>query len=293
MRVRIHTTLLALFLGALISMTDAIAAPFFVYRSASAVACLGTIAVGDCSSGYERDDADSGLAQVSRSFSGAGNSLTVLSSGDASFGVLKASASASYNITGSPINAYGSGIAGFIDIITIDFAPWNGSTGLLNVYYTLDGTISSTGAGKGIANVFLSAGTDQSTSQSRVQTYTSSTSGVFSVGAPISFVYGQPFGLFFSLYACAGGGDLVGCGFPHVTGTGSGDADFSNTFVLSGLIPTDLNGNQAVGALFSSQSGTQYSVNGVGGVPEPASGILVMICLCAISARMRWRRTTS
>ncbi len=276
------------------SASTASALPFTPARNGVAAACLGTQIgpqIGNCSMGGQTTVVGVGLAQINNTFGDAGNSLSATASGNASFGVLSARALASFNIAGPSTNAFAFGQAVFTDVITIDFAPWNGNPGLLYVSYTLDGTTSSSGSGSGRALVQLFAGTDTSNAQSRFQNYSSSTSGVFSVGAPIQFVFGQPFGLNFSLLACAGGGSLFGCG-PQVSGAGSATSDFFNTFVLSGLIPTDLNGNQAPGATFSSASGTSYSVDGV--VPEPATismAVPLIICLL-VSVRRTYPNAT-
>jgi hypothetical protein len=203
------------------------------------------------------------------------------------YGVLRASSSGSFDITGSPQTAVVSGVSAFRDIITINFAPWNGQPGLLYVSYTLDGTISITGSAVAGVNVETYGGpTDSSGS---FQNYTTSQSGTFAAIAPIPFVYGQPFNLGLELWT------TVGTVNPNnlllsttSTGSGVGSADFSNTLILSGLTPTDANGNQAIGAQFSSASGTSYSVDGV--VPEPASALLAVLGSLSAIAAMRARR---
>jgi hypothetical protein len=96
---------------------------------------------------------------------------------------------------------------------------------------------------------------------------------------PIQFVYGQPFGL--SIYLGASAGTATGYGvLNEVTGSGGGSADFFDTFVLTGLDPTDASGNSVSGAVFSSQSGTVYSIDGV--VPEPSTIVPLLFGLVAV-----------
>lgn len=193
-------------------------------------------------------------------------SITASGLGQANYGVLKADASASFNINRAPVTVDAFGVSAFRDVVTIDFPPWNGSPGLLFVSYTLNGTLAATANGTAGLNVETFGG--PSDLQTMFQNYTSSVSGVLSAPAPINFIYGQPFNLGLELWAEAGThGSVVGV-FPPAwagpaTGTGSAFANFSNTLTLVGLIPMDENGNQAVGATFSSQSGTQYSQDGV------------------------------
>lgn len=242
---------------AVVDNRNGTAATLVPVTNSVATVCLGSPTPG-CSIANVVQSVDSGLAQINNTYGSAADHalFTVASAADTTFGVLKASAIGSYNISGSPITAYTSGRATFIDIITISYAPWDGLPGLLHIGYTLDGTISSSGNGNAVAIVSTFVG--PTLSQSYSQRYTSSTSGTFSEPNAFQFVYGQPFALQFGLAAFAGT-FLI----PDQTGQGSGSAQFFNTLVLTGLTPTDLNGNQALGAQFSSASGTQYTTNGV------------------------------
>jgi hypothetical protein len=152
--------------------------------------------------------------------------------------------------------------------MTISFTPWNGSPGLLHLSYTLDGTIQSSGLGdaSAIAGVFSDSG--GSFVVYGYQFLTSDTSGVFTLPNAIPFIYGTPFSFSIELITEAGSSSPV-------TGVGYASANFSNTLVLSGLIPTDLNGVEAAEPTFTSGSGTHYSVNGV--VPEPSTGVLILM----------------
>jgi hypothetical protein len=265
----------------LVIASVASAASFSVGRTGVAAACLGTSVgpqIGSCSIGGDTIVVNSGLAQLDKTYTGSGDTLTAFAAGNAGFGVLSASALASFDITGTATNGYAVGQAVFTDIITTSFAPLNGQPGFMNIFYTLDGLTSSTGNGHGCAQVNLVFGPDTSNTQSRYQHYLSSTSGVFSAGAPLQFIYGQPFGLNFSLATFAGtlqcsGGNTNGSILQPQTGSGSDTANFFNTFVLSGLIPTDVNGTPVIGAQFSSSSGTSYGLDGVV-VPEPCTTFL-------------------
>jgi hypothetical protein len=131
--------------------------------------------------------------------------------------------------------------------------------------------------GSAFAVVVTEAGT--SLGQQWVQQYNSSVDGTFSLPAPIQFVYGRAFGL--SIYLGASAGTPTGYGILNAeTGSGEGSANFFDTFVLTGLHPTDANGNPVAGAEFSSQSGTLYSVNGV--VPEPSTVVPLLFGIAAI-----------
>lgn len=254
---------------------------------AVAAGCLGarlSSTIGDCSLGGATAATSGGPVTLIQTFSGNSDTVSVSALGAASFGVLRSSASATYSIAGSPTNAFAFADAFFNDVITISYDPWNGTTGLLYINYDLDGTISSSGSAKALVGIQILAGPD-SNLQTRVQSYTNSLSGTFSAGLPIEFVYGQPFNFSFLMSTCAGGGDL--CGRSPVSQTGAGTADFSNTLVLSSLVPFDQNGSLAEGAVFSSGSGTRYAASGVSAVPEPSYSHLAAIATLAIVIKAR------
>lgn len=203
-----------------------------------------------------------------------GVTVTGTGFGESAFGVLRASSSASFNISGSPQSVLVFGVGAFRDILTINFAPWNGAPGLLFVNYALDGTVFSTGRNTAGVNVETFGGPTDS--QDMYQNYTTSEFGIFAAPAPIHFVYGQPFNLGLEVWTTVGTVDQSNLfQLTTTTGSGSGSANFSNTLILSGLTPTNVNGAEAAGAQFSSVSGTVYTINGV--VPEPPSAPLVLL----------------
>jgi hypothetical protein len=108
------------------------------------------------------------------------------------------------------------------------------------------------------------------------------------VDASVPFTFGTP--VYFGSFLVAGAGTLTACPSCELlvqglamTGQGSGSADFYNTLVLTGLHPSDANGNPVSDVQFSSASGTTYTLNGVP-VPEPTSlallggGLLTLLC---------------
>jgi hypothetical protein len=253
--------------------------------------------LGACSIGGQIQNVPSGEAQLSATYGSlAANqaTLTAVASGDGNYGDLHAGASASFDITGSPTNAFVRGGASFVDQLTISFAPWNGQPGLLYLDYSLDGTISSTGEGNAFADVSIQAGTSLFPgTQSWTQTYAASTSGVFTTPAPINFIYGQPFGLYFALDLFAGTATSNSDGtfnYGAASGIGTGSAQFLDTLILTGLNPTDVNGNPAVGVQFASSSGTQYSTDGV--APEPSTAALLLCGIGAVAIHKGWMRVS-
>lgn len=278
----------------------ALASPISPFTSGNTWGCLGSPVAGSpvlaCSIGGQNHNVLSGEATVATTYGSlAANhaTMTVDADGTANYGDIHADASASFDITGSPTTAFVRGAASFVDELTIDYAPWNGLPGLLYLSYSLDGTISSTGNGHAFADVIVQAGpTLFPAEQSFTQSYSASTSGTFSL-PPINFIYGQPLGLYFDLDTFAGTATPAADGDFNegsATGEGSGSALFSDTLVLTALDPTDLNGDPATGAQFSSASGTQYSIDGVvSPVPEPPMGLLSLLSTGVIAVLKRNR----
>ncbi len=239
--------LAAVFLaGTSLSLAD----PLSVSTDAADVACIGNSTSPFCGIfRVEQDQDASGTAILNGTFGPTTAQETVAADAHASYGVLNSSASSSYSVSGAPESVFVAASSTFEDILTItdpSDPSLDGQAGLLYLSYSLDGQVS----GSAFAVVVTEAGT--SLQQQWAQDYDSSVDGTFSLPAPIQFVYGQAFGL--SIELSAGAGTATGYGaLTETTGSGSGSADFFNTFVLTGLDPTDANGDPITGAVFSSQ----------------------------------------
>jgi hypothetical protein len=264
----------------------------------SAETCIGTMAPGPSFCNLDQSIVQSGIGAfvaVSDSFGSGGKQLVGNAGAVAAFGLMGAQASAQF-LLDSVGHAYASGVALFRDDITISFAPWNGLTGLLHMSYTLEGSSNESGDANAFARVDASVGptSNPATGQSFGAVHQGTANGQFSAGT-FQFVFGQPFGLQFSLSTQVGTVFPVGSGGTvciACIGAGSGTALFLNTLTLTGFVPTDLNGTPAIGAAFSSASGTPYTVNGVAPVPEPATGLLLSAGLLGIARRyMRQKRS--
>ncbi len=245
-----------------------------VSTNANDTVCIGASTPPFCGvSFFQQPQDSSGTAVLNGTFGPGSAQETVSANAQAAFGLLKAGASSSYSISGTPESAFVTANATSEDIITISDPSLNGQTGYLELSYSLDGTVT----GSAFAVVVVKAGT--ALEQQSVQEYDSSVSGTFSLSNPIQFVYGQAFGL--SIYLGAEAGNSTGYGaLAETVGSGSGSAQFFDTLVLTGLDTLDANGTPVTGAIFSSQSGTAYSVDGV--VPEPSAVIPALLGLGAI-----------
>jgi hypothetical protein len=261
--------------GASLSSADSLQ----VSTAANDTVCIGSSTPPFCTVFHDTQLASPpGIAALSGTFGPASAYETVSADAQASYGVLGASASSSFDVSGTPESDFITANANFEDILTISDPALNGQPGLLYASYSLDGTIS----GSAFAVVITEAGT--ALQQQWTQQYDSSVNGTFSLPAPIQFVYGQPFGLSMQLSVSAG--TPTGYGVLNAeTGTGSGTADFFDPFVLTGLDPTDADGNPVTGAEFSSQSGTHYSVDGV--VPEPSTVVSLLLIFTAMALAKR------
>ena len=207
---------------------------------------------------------------------------------------------ASVNVTSvTPEIFFSFAIADAFDELTINAPGLTGSQGFLNVYYTLNGNISSSGAVNPFVQVAFEAGNSQngsSTFSSAV--YTSSTSGLFEDSSPLPFTFGTPFIFSMCLGANNGVGlvpallqnanhfatDLCSGGYTNpASATGAGTIDFLDTLSLSSLQVNDSLGNPVNGATLVSASGTQYAL-----APEPGPGLTAALGLGMIAAY--WKR---
>jgi hypothetical protein len=175
----------------------------------------------------------------------------------------------------------------------------NGTSGLLDLSITLDGTVTTSGnADAGTLAAVLWGGTAPFEGQDGQFVSTSTTgSNVYTIGVP--FTYGDPFLLTLFLFSTAGTigvcNDPTTCGAttegttPYLgSGIGASSADFFHTLVLSQLVPT-VDGIPVANPLFISDSGARYTVNGV--VPEPATAVLMSSGLTLFFARRRRARS--
>lgn len=226
--------------------------------------CLGRSSPGPnfCDGGNDEVAVHATSVSINDTFgsSAVGEQLTGAAAGTATFGVLKASSSASFDLSGTG-HAFSHAISTFEDAVTIIFPGLNGSGGTLVVNYTLAGNVASSGTAVGLGIVGGNVN-----GRPFIQEYQSPASGVFTAGT-FPFIYGQPFPLLFQLSADSGtilanGTAADICVF--CTGSGLANADFSNTFVLSGFEVLDPNGNPLPSPpTITSSSGTQYGLDGV------------------------------
>jgi hypothetical protein len=234
--------------------------------------CLGAISGLNCTAGGNQNAF--GPEQVSMTYFAGSNSLTASASGTPGYGLYKTYASASFSITGTPVVAFVRGGAESVDDVTISDPALNGQQGLLYISYSVDGTITQSGAANGFLDVGFGAGQNlYPPDQSDVRTFTSSVSGVFSLPSPFTFIYGQPFGftVFVDAFAGTATPDGTGVNFDATaTGTEAATVDFGHTFDITSFVPADANGQPVYGALISSASGTSYV-----STPEPSSGLLL------------------
>lgn len=201
------------------------------------------------------------------------------------FGSAGASASGDFSITLRGYYASVTADASFTDVMTVNFAPFTGETGFLELQYNLDGTATSSGDAIAEATVEVGANGQQYLENYVSQQNCSSLPVYVCIGGPIAgtfvvpqiftFTYGTPFQLSFTLQA-----SVIDKFFEDGTGSGSGDADFLNTLTLSGIAVVDKSGNVIDGAAISTGSGATYP-SGVS--PEPGSSVLFALGLGLIS----------
>ena len=228
------------------------------------------------------DSVGAGYISVSNVTDGfADQAFVYFAEADADFGALSARVTGSFDLS-SPGRRIAVANAQSIDLLTINAQGLEGTNGTLNVNFTLDGSVSTTGQGFAGAQVGVLWGGDEPFAQE---------DGVFNfffgdavVNVQVPFVYGTPF--FLSYFLGTGAGTPID--FTEIVGTGSGSADFFNTLTLTGMQPLDSNLQQVHNAQFSSASGTRYSETGV--VPEPATLALTAVGIAGALARAQRRK---
>jgi hypothetical protein len=222
-----------------------------------------------------------------------GSDFTVSAATLPEYGALHARASISFNLS-SPGERDVFGATGWTDQLTISNPGLNGTSGLLNVSFLLDGNLTTSGVGfAGVVAGIAWSNTPldlNSAVPNVLNLYTSIPPTGQIVDASVPFTFGTP--VYFGSFLFAGAGTLTECPSCELlvqgvamTGQGSGSADFYNTLVLTGLHPSDAKGNPVSDVQFSSASGTAYTLNGVPApVPEPTSlallggGLLTLLC---------------
>ena len=184
--------------------------------------------------------------------------------GESGFGVLRARASAKFDVTGTAKVAYVGGSASFFDWMKIDYAPWNGRQGLIWFRYTLDGTAVRSGRAEAFAQVTLQVGptTPSKPFGERWTNTHRSAAGVHAFPRSFPFTYGQWFPIYFWLDAFAGSTLPTEGGYSPIAlvGTGSGSSNFENTFALESVSVTDLNGTPAPSPALTSTGDANYIV---------------------------------
>jgi hypothetical protein len=213
----------------------------------------------------------------------------------ANYGQLSVASSVS-SASATPELFFSSAFANAFDGITINAPGLTGSQGLLNVYYTLDGTISASGPVSAFVQVTFDATTPEGNgfSTSTSTAYTSSTSGLFETSSPLPFTFGTPFSFGMCLGANSGVGiapailpnaghfttDLCAGGYASPeAGTGVGAVNFLDTLSISSLQVTDSFGNPVNDATLVAASGTQYPF-----APEPGPGLMAVLGFGMIAA---------
>lgn len=252
------------------------AGPISSYNLAEVVTCVGSF-----SSGCTLQDSSSGASITS--------SGTVTTSGESVFYTASSvsapgSLGGVVSVSSNTLNSSGPGIMvdaleQLLDSVTISFAPLNGQTGSMLLYYTLDGANSAVGTNVGVPYACVKLGINNPTFPFGCTAFPgSSVNGTFSAGV-FTFTYGTAFPLWFQLESIAGTG--FGPGRP--TGTGSSDASFFNTATIAGFVLYDQNGNPLSGTPnIISALGISYQT-----VPEPSTAALLVAGIFCLLARRR------
>jgi hypothetical protein len=248
---------------------------------------------------------DGSPLSVSEEFGGIlGNTMDLNVSAVSDFGELSAGAGVDVAINqffGPSITASAVVIAGFVEEMLVDFAPFAGQTGYLQVNYNIDGTIVESGAS---AEAAVLVGLDPdgagaANPEAQVAVYESSVSGG-SASNVLPFVYGQPFHLRFWLMLALGSIEFTGADGLHgvpltahrplQSAFAAASADFANTLTLTSFTLFDPAQHQTDSPTLTAGSGVTYDI---AAVPEPSSLALVLVAAVAFGrARSLRNRTT-
>jgi hypothetical protein len=219
------------------------------------------------------------------SLSGTFNGAFLSGAADAAAGLLRTTASASYNLAdpGYRIAFAAAIVADWLTITAPDVV--DGTPGVLDLSVTLDGTVTRSGTGDAGTGVAVLWGGTAPLQDQEFQFFPALTSSSSVLNVAVPFTFGDSFLLTLFMFSAAGTigvcEDITACGDTEGTvpflasGVGAGSADFFNTLVISGLVPT-VNGIPVDNPLFTADSGANYTVNGVvPQVPEPGTLILL------------------
>jgi hypothetical protein len=164
-----------------------------------------------------------------------------------------------------------------LDSVTISDPSLDGDPGIVQLYYTLEGTNTTTGSdvgatfgGHGVPYACVKIGINNPTFPFGCKAYDGAGAFGTFLGGSFSFTYGTPFPLWFQLESIAG----TGFGTSAQTGVGTSNANFYNTASIEGFVIYDQNMNPI--------SGTPTITSALGAVyqdlntPEPATGLLLV-----------------
>lgn len=217
-----------------------------------------------------------------------GGTLTATAFAQAGYNLLKASTSATLTNTVSPVTAVSTALAAFRDTMTINYAPFTGQLGLMQVNYSLDLTSSHSGSFNSTTlvegYVCTDCGNNDPSMVDQQVWWQSSASGIFTFPNFFKFTYGTPFSFQLHLQPATGTFDIVGGQVVRrtTTQTGSGSVDASDTLSVSTVAVFDSLGNPVTGYSASTGSGTTYGFDGA--VPEPSTWLLIGAALFPIIA---------
>lgn len=284
MQMQTYYLLLVVAVATAASTASTQAASLSTFERGYADACIARATL--CDVAGQLVEIDNGVASLNNTYGSAASNavLTVNEAASAMQNSFHANVSESFDIKGTtPTAAYGRAWSEFQDVITVNFAPFTGQTGYMAVQYTLDGTLSQTGAARSLLGIVVDIGPNL---EQQYQTfYSSSVSGLFRIPMTYTFTYGTPFELFFRLYAISGT-FAPNSGIISTLGSGTGTTDFANTASIAGLEILDAQGNPVPGPQINSELNIAYPNTAV---PEPRTIVLFGFGLI-VGVVCRWRK---